>query len=239
MIERVEAENAGDHQVVFISTRWLDDVDGKVLTRLRIAGPKMVFDNDHHPDRTVQQIHFIGPGTMQYEDYTPIMPKARSFTTDAQISLSGRGVTAVEWKGELMLDAVQNELRIHDNVWLAHTADRNEQPVQLECNRFVADLEDTGGLKTWTEGGATQAPIRAITADRGIIVTYNDLEIRSSMLKYTNADQYITITPDRTRATHITTANRTFTQTDPLQWNVRTGTVKMGRSAIVREPVEP
>ena len=241
-IERVEAENDADKQVVFLATQWQGQIDGKVLTRLRIAGPKMVFDNIRSQERTVQQIRFIGRGTMQYEDYTPSAPPVQGITPDPnKITFAGRGVTAVEWKGELLLDALRNEMRIHDNVWLAHTAhrhlDQGEQPVQLECDRFVADLEDTGGLEAWTAGKATETQIRTVTADRGIIVTHGDMEIRSGMLKYTNDDQYITITPARGGTTFITSPDRTFTQGDPLKWNVETGTLVIGRSGIIREQV--
>lgn len=230
-VQRVVAEK----NVTFLAIQWLDEPKGQVATRLLAKGHQMIFENTARLGRKVEQIRFVGDGSMQFEDYRAKRPEAAG--SKDQVKLSGNGVTAFTWKGYLLLDALHNDMRIYDEVWMIHRPLGDVEPVQLLCDRFIADLEATGGLEGWTAGVAPKPAIHTLIADQGVVVTRADDEIRTGQLKYTDRDRYITLTADNGMATVLTIGEQPSSYVEPVRWNVQTGELELPRAGPLRIPV--
>jgi hypothetical protein len=241
------ATKSEDKNVEFQAIRRLN-ADGKgVATRLTISGPEMQFIDTEIDGRPVEHIRFIGTGHLIYEDYRPEQQGAAPNTPDPKVKFSGRGVTTFTWRGddsELLLDAVSNQMRIYENVWMTHVAaqhlDEKQQPVDLECDRFVAsitDMQGSGGLDVWVSGAAPTPDIVDIIADKGVVVTQGDLGFRAGTLRYLGKEksQFVTIIPPRGGVTIVTTKDQTMRQADPIRWDVKTGEWYIGRPGVIRK----
>ena len=246
-VKKLIATKREDKNVEFQATRRLKDDGKSVATRLTISGPEMRFVDTVLDGKPVEHIRFIGTGHLVYEDYRPKEEGASPSTPEAKVKFSGRGVTTFTWRGarsELRLDAVANQMRIYENVWMTHVApqhlDEKQPPVDLECDRFVAaitDLEGGGGLDVWVSGAAPTPDIVDIIADKGVVVMQGDLGFRSGTLHYLGKEksEFVTITPPRGGVTLVTTKDETIRQADPIRWNVKSGEWYLGRPGIIRK----
>ena len=221
--------------VVFLSTKWKDKIDGKIATRLLIKGPRMVFENNRREGMKVEQIRFEDKGNLMFEDYRSQQAGDDDGDEKTQIKLSGQGVTAFDWDGQLQLDALHNDMRISENVWMVHNPLDESSSVQIECDSFVADLAETGGLDNWTSGQAPQLDIKAVTARGGVVVTRDNEQIHTDQLKYTRRKEVITLTADRGSRTIVKRDDKILTSTTkPLHWNRITKTYKGGPMSPIR-----
>ena len=218
--------------VEFLAVQWQDEIDGEhVVTRLRIAGPKMEFNNTDRDGDTVQQIRFVGAGEMGFEDYRP--QTKRKQTNPRRVQFSGRGITAFTWTGQMVLDAWTNDMSIYEDVWMVHRWSKGKSDsIQMSCDQFVADLFATGGLATWTSGRAPQPSIKSVTAER-VHAIWEENEIRTHTLEYSDTDQFIVLTPAKGAATTID-GKYPITTYEPLYWNAQTGRMHGSRIGATR-----
>lgn len=223
--------------VVFRAVQWKERIGGQVNTRLLIKGAEMVFTNTTPTGARVEQIRFPGAGAMQFEDNRPKAGQVAVPMPDARVRLSGAGVTAFTWRGELLLDALSNDMRLKDDVWMIHRPPARGDPIQISCDRFAADLSATGGLAAWTSGSAGQPAIETITAEQNVLITRDDATIQTGRVRYTRRDQFITLTPAPGLSTLITVGPRTSSYADPVYWNVHTNEFRAGSPGVLRVPL--
>ena len=231
-LRRVKHLLAQDN-VVFLSTTWQDQVDGQYATRLLIKGPHMVFENSNRNGLKVEQIRFEDKGNLMFEDRR--LQKADNGDDQPEVKLSGRGVTAFTWEGQLLIDALHNDMRISENVWMVHHPLDKSPLVELWCDSFVADLAETGGLDGWTSGQAPQFDIKTVTAIRSVVVTRKDAEIQTDQLKYTRRNEYVTLTSDRGSRTIVKQNDQIVASTaKPLRWSRITNAISGSRMSPIR-----
>ena len=192
--------------VTFLSSSWSDVSHNHLETRMRVSGPLISFDN------VVEQIQVIGPGKMLIEDYRVRSERRKSDPEAAtlfgvertgQVKFTGRGATLMRWSGQLSMDAFHNDLRADSDVQMIHRSLDSQLTVQMDCQRFVADLANTGGLGVWFGNKAPQPQIQAVYADESVRVLSDDRTIITDHLEYTGFDQSILLRADPGRLTQI------------------------------------
>ena len=186
---------------------------GRPRTRLRMQGPIINFEN--LPEENREQVQVIGEGSMQFEDYRTADARpadarpAGSEEENRLAGVTGRGATLLLWEDRLTLDAAANDLIAEGGVTLLHrpagaapgeisAKDEADDAgmLQLDAQRLVADLAETGGLGVWL-GDASPAPdLEAIDADRDVRVVRNGNTILADHLRYTRQSDAIRFTAD-------------------------------------------
>ncbi len=193
-IRKITAEE----NVEFMSESFDDRLGGNLQTRMTVKGPLVNFDGP------TEQVHVIGPGTMLIEDYRP----DRNPDSDRQGELakfSGRGATAFKWTGSLMLDAKNNDMKVEENVVMGHRPAGEAKPSVMRAARFIADLQETGGLGAWMSSEAPKPRLNGAFADGGrnrVEVKLNNRTITTDRLEYRAVEQMLQL---RANAGNVTT----------------------------------
>ncbi len=192
-----------DSEVVFVNQRYGSartgtGMDGErpLDSRLRLAGPALTFDD------ALQQVQVLGPGSLLVEDYQPTssVRPTDDATDQPLVTLRGRGVTLLTWTGQMTLDAHHNDLRTSGDVVMDHvpasadqTAGAPDSGVHLNCQRLVADLQETDGLPGWLSDNPPQPEIRGLYADRQVRVIAGGRTYLADRMAYTGGDQIVVL----------------------------------------------
>lgn len=205
-IESVKAKG----QVQFIAESFAEvpstNVPRSLEGRLTLVGKGMTFN------RASELIEISDVGHMLIENYRPEaddptpskQPKATDSDTSnqdraARIEFSGRGATLFQWSGGMVLDARHSDMIIEDQVKMTHRPDTGDHIVQLDADRFVLDLVETGGLKTLLAGEQPQPEIKLIRADGNVVVLQEERMIFVDHLQYTEATSTVRLWADEGR----------------------------------------
>lgn len=185
--------------VLFDAESWQDEQQKVLGTRLTIVGDHMHFEEPR------EEVQVVGAGQMLFEDYRP----ERSGAGDASksesplVHFTGRGATLFKWKGRLLLDANHNDMLIQDRVQMVHRPTGKPDVLQLDCQNFLADLEETGGLGVWFSGNAPQPALKAVLADRDVRLLADQRTINTDHLQYTGSDQNLVLRAEPGRMVEI------------------------------------
>ena len=190
--------------VKFLASAWEIDDPKKINNRIRLEGPKLVITNQ--PEQAgkpaTETLIVDGQGRMVLEDYRP--PDKED--ADNQASLSGRGATLFSWDKTMALDALSSTATLVGTVQMVHIA-KDEQgnsgdPVQLDCNKLVANMTDIGGISTWLNENDTDKPsdapkaqIKTITATDNVrLLQQGTRAMRGDTLTFLGEKNLVTLT---------------------------------------------
>ena len=214
--------------VEFRAVNWRREIGGEFATKLLIQSSEMVFENT----ATLEQIRFVGEGGWIFQDDRP---RPQGGKPNTQITVSGRGDTVFTWSDQMVLDVKRNDMRIYGDVWMQHNPKNGGKPIEMFCDRFVADMTETGGLSRW--GSRIDGQLETIVADRGVQVKREDVEITSGTMKHTQRDGYLTFTSSPGSQTLVAIGDQVTRHTKPLRWNTKTGQIEVGPVGAIRRSV--
>ncbi len=220
--------------VVLLSTKWADDTHQKVLTRLRISGETLTYQNE----TSIAQVP--GPGSMLLEDYRPSTKPAAPANPQPPAAalqkrpaaMSGRGATLFTWTTQLTLDRGHSQMTIEGGTHMTHRPSENAGLMELECDKLVADTE-TDKSKVFLGGVEENLKLKQILADgrvqvRDHIGLPDERMITAAKLLYTGADQTVLLTASPGRKVTISRND----QPKPLNaavilWNLKADTLEV------------
>ena len=230
-------------EATFQSESWADKPQGKVDTRLHLAGPAINFDNTPTaPQKAPRQVVWIdGPGKLLFEDYRPeptatpdrpaAAPSAGTGRDVPGMSGSGRGKTLFTWTGKLNLDLFTNHVLMQDKVQMVHQPASSKDVLQLDSRQLAAQLSSTGGLEGWmgvrtpTAGPKTKAPqptLESVNADGAVRATWTQEVIDADHMAYDGKTQQMVFTADPDRRVDVTDlANSLVQPAERLIWNLK------------------
>lgn len=218
------------NDVRFLAQSWLDDEQKNLASRLTLDGPVITFDN------LAEQVQVVGPGHMLVEDYRP---DARpSEAGKPQVRFTGRGATLFTWAGKLTLDAYHNDMLLDQQVQMLHRPADGQQPVQLDCRRFTADLESSGGLGVWLSGKSPQPTVKTISADQDVRVLSGGRTIRTDRLEYAGSTQVVTLRAEPGRLSELIDPEQPapFTAQE-FAWDLKSGQIVVDQPGAGRVPL--
>ena len=222
----ITATGPDNEDVHFEAATWGHPDDEQTpLTRITIKGPRMVFD------RMLEDVQVMDSGVMLLEDYRPEKTDDDSEQTDPLVSVSGRGATLFNWTGRLVLDATYNDMLIEENVRMYHQpVNDDSEGVQLDCQRFLADFEQTGGLEKMMGPDAPRPDLRAINASGDLRVIGRNREVYADRLDYTHSDQIAELKVNQgKRVQMIDTVSGGSTYADLIRWDLMKDRVEIER----------
>ena len=235
---RVVSSMIASKDVDFLAETWSDHIDGSLETRLRVAGPTIVFDN------TIEQIQVIGPGHTLIEDYRPEKqskpgdPNSIKPSGENQIGLFRRGVTLTKWAGRMVLDAAHNDMRMDERVQILHRPSGGRAPMQIDCQNLVVDLEATGGLGTWLSGQAPTPQVKGVYANRQVRLMSAGRVVFTDQLSYTGFDQVVELKALPGRLTRIHDDSRPNALTaQTFHWDLAKNRIEIVHPGGGRMPV--
>ncbi len=228
---------------VFLAEKRSPDVRGSLETRLRVTGPMIVFDN------ALEQIQVIGSGSLLMEDYRPTSQARPSGSGPSgagadggrasRIGLLRRGVTLATWNERMVLDAVHNDMQMEDRVQILHRPPGGDEPMQIDCQRLVVDLEATGGLGAWLSGNAPQPQVKGVYAYRDVRLLSDTRSVFTDRLSFTGFDQVILLKADPGRLTQIHDRDRPNALTaQQFQWDLARNRIEIIHPGGGRMPVQ-
>ena len=187
-------EMTAEGDVVLMSTRWEEADHKKVMHRLRISGPKLVFDN------ATERATVIGPGSLLAEDYSP----HKQDKNMGAVRVSGKGASLFTWTGSLTMDAAKTDIIFDRGVNMTHRPADSKQLIEMQADRLVADMEGLAGIETLSMSQTSSLWIDHIEATGGVQVRDSDRLISARRLYYegdkqtalleAGPDEYVQIT---------------------------------------------
>ncbi|MFN3167033.1 MAG: hypothetical protein ACE37H_08220 [Phycisphaeraceae bacterium] len=223
--------------VKFMAAAWQAADPDKVTNRLWLQGPKLVFTNKpaiEIGDKAVETVVVEGAGQMTLEDYRPPEKPAQNKEKPGEASdakqafLTGRGATLFNWDDTMVLDAKTNTATLLGTVQMTHIpkdeSGKQGDVVQLDCQRLVADMTDTGGLSVWLSDDAPDAQVTTITADDTVRILQAGVRaIASDHLKFDAAQNLVRFWSELGNPITIEDLERGSTkQADELTWDLTT-----------------
>ena len=172
-------------QVRFLAENWLDHPGEHLASSVLIEGPRLDLVNT----KEAEAITVTGPGSMVYLDQRPA--SGSDGPVNSAVALAGRGKTLFSWAEALTLDARHNDMLMRRNVQMVHLADGQTEPLQLDCQRLLADLKATGGLKMWLGSTLPSPAVQVVKADGAVRVISDPYTITTDQLTYTGANQQV------------------------------------------------
>ena len=205
----------------FLAENWLDRPGGTLASSVLIKGPSLRFDGK------TEQIRVPGRGSMVFVDQRRKTPgRTRGKDTAASdsplVSFSGQGNTLFEWVGDLTLDARHNDVAMRDQVKMTHLPAGKDEVLILDCRRLLADLEATGGLKAWMGDNVPRPDVKAVVAEGDVRVQHGSRSVHTDQLKYTGADDMVTLSARQGRLTQVVDSGATNFSAQSMLWNLRT-----------------
>ena len=238
-LERMMA--VGD--VLLVNERWQYKVGGLLATRLRVTGPKL------HFDRETELIKIAGAGTMLLQDERlkppPTDEEKKKDAGEPAIKLRGRGKTLFVWTGDMKIDARHNDMFIHKGVQVIHEDMTTKDTMQIDCERFHADLADSGGLQLWTSGHRKQPKLLAALADgKGTMrvhVTSGTRTIQTDQLRYSGIDHSVLLKSNPGQMTFVQDGDNPPTTAERYTWDLNKNQIRIakpgaGRAGVRQKP---
>ncbi|MFA7237572.1 MAG: hypothetical protein WC058_11970 [Phycisphaeraceae bacterium] len=190
---------AAGGDVVLLSSRWLDATRHQLESRLRLAGPRISFDND----REIAKVH--GAGTLLLEDYRDRAAAGpESPQPDGAVHLTGRGATLFTWNRWMTMDASRTEVVMDGNVEMTHQpAGKTSGSVQMQTHRLTADMKGIGGIEALAASKNKKIDIDHILAEGGVQIRDDKRLISAHRLHYDGAAQTAVIEAQPGRRVNI------------------------------------
>ncbi|NJL30167.1 MAG: hypothetical protein HC898_00260 [Phycisphaerales bacterium] len=135
----------------------------------------------------------------------------------------GRGATLFTWQGQLTFDVAGNDMTMVDTVQMTHRPADSPHIVTLDCSRFMADLQPTGGLSSWASGTAPQPDLRSITALGPVNVTVggnNPLQVQTSKLVYDGKAQSVLLQAEPGSMTTVQETGQPGISAEAIRWDL-------------------
>ncbi|MCC7193238.1 MAG: hypothetical protein IT444_10700 [Phycisphaeraceae bacterium] len=219
----------------FEAESWADYPGGNILRRLTLEGPTLTFLE------LTEELTVDGKGWMQMQDYRPDTRKADA-TTQPEGGLvtrfSGRGDTLMKWTGKMILNANHNDMTVMEGVQMIHREPDSKEFMQMDCQRFVADLASTGGLGVWVSQ-KTQPTLKAISADKDVVVHANGRVIRTDHLLYTEDTQIVSLKGEGGRMVEVIEPGEPTPYTaEEFQWDLKNSRLTVIRPGTGRVPLK-
>lgn len=219
----------------FEAESWADHPGGNVLRRLTLEGPVMTFLE------LTEELTVDGKGWMQMQDYRTDIKKDEP-TTQPEGGLvarfSGRGDTLMKWTGKMILNANHNDMTVLEGVQMIHREPGSKEFMQLDCERFVADLASTGGLGVWVSQKA-QPTLKAISADKDVVVHANGRVIRTDHLLYTEDTQTVALKGNDGRMVEVIEPGEPTPYTaEEFQWDLKNSRLTVIKPGTGRVPLK-
>ena len=210
-------EARGD--MVFLAETWVDQPGGELATSVQLMGPNL------HFLELTEQVKVNGPGSMVLLDRrSPTdRPRGGQDGSPSMVSFAGRGNTLFEWSGDLTLDANKNDMLIRDEVKMTHMSQDTDEVLIMNCRRFLADLEATGGLKVWLGQNMPKPAVEKIRADGDVRLLKGETRIATDHLLYTGANELVRLDADDGWSTQISTENTLSMSGRAILWYLKTG----------------
>lgn len=217
-------------KVKFLASSWQVDDPKQINNRIRLEGPKLVITNQPaEGDKPAAETLLVdGQGRMVLEDYRPPDKK----DADKQASMTGRGATLFSWDKTMDLDALTNTATLVGTVQMVHIP-KDEQgnsgdTVQLDCNKLVADLTDTGGMSSWlgeqadAPGSSPKAQVQSIVATDNVrLLQQGTRSMRGDTLTFLGKKNLVTLTANGNRDVVLEDLKRdTATRTNKITWDL-------------------
>ncbi|MFK7789505.1 MAG: hypothetical protein AB8C95_08470 [Phycisphaeraceae bacterium] len=217
--------------VKFLASAWEVDQPNQISNRIRLEGPKLVITNQPEADgKPAKETLLIdGQGRMVFEDYrAPDKEDANNKAT-----MTGRGATLFSWNKTMTLDALSGTATLLGTVQMVHLPkDENGKSgdsVQLDCNKLVADMTDTGGMSVWLSDNAPDAQIESITAtDTVRLLQQGTRSMRGDRLVFEGKKNLVTLDADDNRDVTLEDLERdTATRTNKITWDLTTDRIEI------------
>ncbi len=219
-----------DGAVVFLNESWVDEPGQTLATRLRMAGPRLTFNHG------TAQVRIEGEGSMLVQEER--RKNAADDGAAERMAFTGHGATVFTWQGSLTLDAEKNDMTILDRVRMVHRPHGKEEVVRLDCATLVADLEETGGLRSWLGERGPQPAVVAIRADEAVRITSQKYEVSTDHLLYTGADETVLLWADEGGVTQVVQEDRpTPMSAARFRWDLRRDVIQIDSGGPGRAPV--
>ncbi|MHB1158604.1 MAG: hypothetical protein ACYC26_17405, partial [Phycisphaerales bacterium] len=191
---------AAGGDVVLLSTRWLDATRSRLEGRLRLAGPRISFDND----REIARVQ--GAGSLLLEDYRD-RAAAEAQQPAGSVRLTGRGATLFTWNRWMTLDGSRTEVVMDGQVEMTHRPGGANTSggggVQMQTHRLTADMKGIGGIEALAAGQNRKLDIDHILAEGGVQIRDDKRLISAHRLYYDGAAQTATIEAQPGRRVNI------------------------------------
>jgi len=220
--------------VKFMAWAWDTQNPKKINNRVRLEGPKLLITNkpaNEVGDIPVETIVVEGQGRMVLEDYRPPDEKQ----ADDKASMTGRGATLFSWKDAMTLNALTNTATLVDTVKMTHIpkdeTGKAGDPVQLDCNKLVADMTDTGGMSVWLSDQAPDAQVQTITATNNVrLLQQGTRSMRGDRMSFNAALNQVILNANANRDVIIEDLQRdAFTRTNKVTWDLTTDRIEIDK----------
>ncbi len=221
-----------DGGVIFEAADWEKRPGEKLLTRMRLTGPTISFDNV-----ISEEIIVKGAGTLLAEERRPREKQDADGDPRKQVHFGGAGATLFTWQGQLALNLVHNDMKIEDQVQVLHVPPGESDIFQLDCQRFLADLEATGGLGVWMSSRTPRPELVAVYADRDVRVLNRNREITTDHLEYTHFDRTIVLRAEEGKLSRIVDADGNTGGARLFRWNLREDRMEIVDPGRISAPV--
>lgn len=221
--------------VQFIASAWETGAPGKITNRMMLRGPKVIITNQPATaidEQPIETLVVEGQGLMQLEDYRPPQGQDGQDKATSKANMTGRGKTVFLWQDKMILDAQANTAVLTDTVQMVHIPKdkdgKDGDSVQLDCNRLVADMVDTGGLSVWMSDDAPDAQVTMITADDNVYLTQKRLRtMHGDHLKFAAVSNNVELWTDPGKLVEIRDLESdTSSLTQKVVWDLTTDQIE-------------
>ncbi|MEM9108717.1 MAG: hypothetical protein AAGC72_01705, partial [Planctomycetota bacterium] len=217
--------------VKFLASAWEIDNPDQIRNRVRLEGPKVVITNrPRDADNLANETLVVqGKGRMVLEDYRP--PEDED--ADKEASLTGRGATLFSWDDTMALDAITNTATLVGTVQMVHIPKdeqgRSGSTVQLDCQKLVADMTDTGGMSVWLSDDAPDAEIKSITATENVrLLQQGTRSMRGDTMVFDGEKSTVTLSANKDGNVIIEDLQRdNAARTNKAVWNLNNDRIEI------------
>ncbi len=151
-----------DGQAIYLEEDYQDEVDGRLIRRLRLAGP------DIHYDDLDQQLTVRGRGSFFYQDLLGEADERAGRRGPAGMAgISGPGDTLFNWQGVMRLDLRSNDVRLSRGVAMSHRPLGRDDTFHLYAAEVYADFTPRAEIDAIAGGDDEddQPRLRVVRAD--------------------------------------------------------------------------
>ncbi|MCC6680862.1 MAG: hypothetical protein IT445_08155 [Phycisphaeraceae bacterium] len=198
-----------DGNPVFLSRSFTPEAPDTDLTRLRLEGPLMTFDNSPG----VELIQVIGQGRMLIEDYRPQEAgNSKSEIRNSKlVQVTGRGQTLFTWNRQLTIDSARRDMLMEGAVQMVHRP-TGEQPtefgevVTMQCSKLLADFQDAPAGGGWSALGGEQSAklsMHMIVADRDVMIQQAGRKVTCDRMTYLGEKNTVELAAARDKQVRI------------------------------------
>src|SRR5690606_27979637 len=135
-------------------------------------------------------------------------------------------------------DAFNNDMRLVQDVQMAHKPVGQPRPTQLDCQEFIADLFEAGGLGAWMAEEAPRPQLRAAYANEKVRVQIEGKTVTTDHLSYLAAENMLELEANLGSSTRVTQPDGRGFSARKIQWNLATDRIEILELGPTRAPAE-